>query len=90
MFLREDALRGSLQQAYTGPHEVILRKDKYFIIKVKGKDVTVSVDRLKPAYILKNDSSNVPESKFPITTTSPNFKTTRSGRQVKSTDFYRP
>lgn len=52
VFLREDALRASLQPAYTGPHPVIERNDKYFKLQIKGKPVTVTVDRLKPAYIL--------------------------------------
>lgn len=52
VFLREDALRASLQPAYTGPHPVIERNDKYFKLLIKGKTVTVTADRLKPAYTL--------------------------------------
>ncbi|CAG9101291.1 unnamed protein product [Plutella xylostella] len=59
VFLRDDALRGSLQPAYTGPHEVIERGEKVYKLLVKGKHVTVSVDRLKPAYIL-TDKTNLP------------------------------
>lgn len=52
VFLREDALRASLQPAYTGPHPVIEKNDKYFKLLIKGKTVTVTADRLKPAYTL--------------------------------------
>lgn len=88
VFLREDALRGSLQPAYTGPHEVIERSAKTFKIRVKGKVVTVSVDRLKPAYILSPSNDTSPElpTSVPIQTN----KTTRSGRQVRFPDYYRP
>ncbi|CAK1592111.1 unnamed protein product [Parnassius mnemosyne] len=58
VFLREDALRGTLQPPYSGPYEVVEHGDKTFKIWVKGKAVTVSVDRLKPAYILTDPSPN--------------------------------
>ncbi|XP_059059368.1 uncharacterized protein LOC131852672 [Achroia grisella] len=46
VFLREDALRSSLQPAYTGPYLVTHRGDKIFKLLVKGKEDTVSIDRL--------------------------------------------
>lgn len=52
VFLREDATRAPLQPAYTGPHKVLERGDKTFRLLIKGKPVTVTVDRLKPAYVL--------------------------------------
>lgn len=52
VFLRDDTSRGSLQPPYSGPYEVLDRSDKTFTIRVKGKNMTVSIDRLKPAYIL--------------------------------------
>lgn len=54
VFLRNDVVAGSLKPAYTGPHEVLTRGDKVFKIIVNGKTVTVSIDRLKPAYILRD------------------------------------
>lgn len=93
VFLREDAQKTSLRPAYTGPHEVIERGPKVFKIRVKGKEVTVSVDRLKPAYIL-SDSKNadIPSRSEPVSSSNNNnsVKTTRSGRQVHFPDFYRP
>jgi transposase InsO family protein len=52
VFLREDAVRGALKPAYTGPHIVIERGEKFFKIRVNGKTTTVTIDRLKPAYLL--------------------------------------
>ncbi|KAG6448445.1 hypothetical protein O3G_MSEX005483 [Manduca sexta] len=83
VFLREDASRGSLQPAYSGPHEVLSRGDKIFKILFKNKAVTVSIDRIKPAFILSDHNDE----------TSPDIPkeyVTRSGRRVKFTDFYRP
>lgn len=52
VFLRHDAHRRPLQPAYTGPHRVLERDEKVFKIMMNGKILTVSIDRLKPAYIL--------------------------------------
>lgn len=51
VFLRDDSVRGSLQPPYSGPHLVIDRKEKTFTIQIGAKPVTVSIDRLKPAFI---------------------------------------
>lgn len=83
VFLREDASRGSLQPAYSGPYKVIARGDKVFKILFKNKEMTVSIDRLKPAFILSVQNEEPP----------PNVQrnyVTRSGRRVKFPDFYRP
>lgn len=65
VFLRDDALRGALQPPYTGPYKVLDRRDKTFKIQVKGKSVTVSIDRLKPAYILVNPSPDPTSTPIP-------------------------
>lgn len=98
VFLREDALRGALQPAYTGPYAVIERDNKVFKILIRGKHVTVSVDRLKPAYILNNSSqsnehhtghenTSKPEAtvrpKPEIKPEKEKTTTTRSGRKTK-------
>lgn len=97
IFLRDDSVKGALQPSYSGPYEVVQRKDKTFKVRVKGKVVTVSVDRIKPAYILSNMSSsnetpstsNLP-SKESSPTIVPKKKVTLYGREVKKTNFYRP
>lgn len=83
VFLREDALRGALQPAYSGPYKVVARGDKIFKLLVKNKEVTVSIDRLKPAFILSHQVEKPPLD-------APPSYTTRSGRRVKFTDYYRP
>ncbi|EFN67616.1 hypothetical protein EAG_00467, partial [Camponotus floridanus] len=47
-----------LQPPYNGPYEVISRTAKTFVVRIQGKDVTVSIDRLKPAYILAADDGD--------------------------------
>lgn len=90
VFLREDAVRGSLQPPYKGPYEVVKAGDKAFVLKVKGKDVSVSIDRLKPAYmVIDTPLTPLPTPEEPLPP-EPNVRITRSGRHVRFPDFYRP
>lgn len=45
----------SLKPTYNGPYRVIHRSDKTFVVNIKDKNVTVSIDRLKPAYIIPEE-----------------------------------
>lgn len=60
VMLRTDSLRAALQPPYTGPHPVLSRSDKTFDILLKGRRVTVSIDRLKPAYFIDDPASSEP------------------------------
>ncbi|UYV76053.1 hypothetical protein LAZ67_13002335, partial [Cordylochernes scorpioides] len=58
VFIRTDRVKKPLEPPYEGPFPVLERTDKYFTLKVKGKNVTTSIDRLRPAYLLA-DSDNL-------------------------------
>lgn len=58
VFVRNDMVRRSLQPPYDGPYRVISRNDKIYKIQVKDRQVNISIDRLKPAYILEEDETN--------------------------------
>lgn len=60
VFLREDAVRRPLVPPYSGPHQVISRSEKHYTIRIGDKMVTVSLDRLKPAYLLTGDQQPSP------------------------------
>lgn len=77
VFLREEVLRGSLQPSYTGPYEVLKRDAKTFRIRVGIQDMTVSIDRLKPAYILAADFLHRSATFYPCFRP---FSTTAAGR----------
>ena len=51
VFVRIDSVKSPLQRPYSGPHFVLERHDKYFVIEKDGHTDTVSVDRLKPAFV---------------------------------------
>jgi len=54
VFLRQDALQGTLQPLYDRLFDVLNKNEKTFKIKVRGKAVNILIDRLKPAYILQD------------------------------------
>ena len=84
VFIRQDAIRRSLQQPYNGPFPITQRQPKYFIVQVNGKPQSISIDRLKPAFLLDDTPPPVPEPLPVLTTTT--TRTTRSGRQVRWPD----
>lgn len=98
VFVRNDTVRASLQPPYDGPFEVIQRKEKYFIVNVKGRTVKISLDRLKSAYIAGNEFDVIqhhtvtpppivkrtPQKKVTFQTHTQPIIVTRSGRIVKN------
>ncbi|KMQ86204.1 pol polyprotein [Lasius niger] len=84
VFIRHDAPAGTLQPPYDGPYEVLNRGEKTFKLRIHGKAVNVSIDRLKPAYILA-DKEEVPHrEQRPKSPEPPTEKRTRTGRITQS------
>ncbi|XP_029675767.1 uncharacterized protein LOC115243155 [Formica exsecta] len=52
-FLRRELLRGTLQPPYEGPFQIIKRGEKVITLRKNGKDINVSIDRIKPVYTLQ-------------------------------------
>ncbi|BHF77503.1 hypothetical protein SprV_0602061000 [Sparganum proliferum] len=90
VWVRHDAVRRPLQPPYDGPYRVLRRSDKDVVIDRNGKTDTVSIDRVKPAYIDDSDLSSLqhctpPQRVMPTPSTgdSPSpVRRTRSGRHV--------
>ncbi|KAL4721455.1 hypothetical protein ACJJTC_018288 [Scirpophaga incertulas] len=78
VFLRKDALRGALEAPYTGPHKVISRSDKTITIHTNRGPVTVSIDRVKPGYVLAENRQEMTHSHVQ----KDNARYTRSGRRT--------
>ena len=98
VWVRTDSIRKPLQAPYTGPYKVLNRNDKVFKLDYHGKTKTVSIDRLKVAYldddIVTNSddaykvTKSLPESKIttenlPKISPEPPLRVTRSGRHVR-------
>lgn len=103
VFLRQGQPLKSLEPPYSGPYKVVTRGDKTFQIEILGKTVTVTIDRLKPAFTTKDEEApipvTVPAAAVPVAIPAavPDMpknadygKITKSGRRVKFPDYYRP
>lgn len=56
VFVRNDAVRKPFQPPYDGPYRVISRTDKVFCVQLPDRQLRVSIDRLKPAFMLAEDN----------------------------------
>ena len=77
VFVRHDAHRTPLQCTYDGPFRVLERSKKFFTLDLEGRRDTVSVDRLKPAFLeadfglQETRQSQVPVTQSPALNTPP-------------------
>ncbi|GFR21791.1 uncharacterized protein TNCT_151881 [Trichonephila clavata] len=53
--LGDDSIRGALQPPYSGPYRILQRIGKIFVLRIGAKEVRVSVNRIKPGYVLAKD-----------------------------------
>jgi cleavage and polyadenylation specificity factor subunit 1 len=91
VFLRQDTTRLALEPPYSGPYRVLSRRVKTLQLLVRERPVTVSTDRVKPAYTLngtdRGSNFNPPVSTSPAAAPSatppqPSTRTTHSGRHI--------
>lgn len=64
VFLRNDAVKQPLERPYAGPFKIVQRvSSKVYALDVKGKTINVTVERLKPAhFVLEDTNSSVVET----------------------------
>ena len=72
VYVQVDGHRTLLQQPYSGTFRIISAKNRYFTLDINGRSDTVTVDRLKPAYVGTNCAQNNSSLLHPILTTHPN------------------
>ena len=53
VFVRVDRVKTGFTSPYEGPYKVIRRLRKQFVLDLNGKSTSVSIDRLKPAHIVR-------------------------------------
>lgn len=71
VFIRTDAVKKPLQPPYEGPYQVIDRNNKVFTIKLPQREANISIDRLKPAYVLQEQECTFEAPIQKTVTTSP-------------------
>lgn len=59
VFQRRETVIKSLQNPYDGPYKVITRNVKTFKILINNQNKTVSIDRLKPAFVSKDNDTDI-------------------------------
>ena len=89
IFIRHDAVRKPLQPTYDGPYKILSRQDKHFDVDTPRGRQRISIDRLKPAFLLNSESdsdttlpTDVPTDKMQILNPVPTMTNTRTGRQI--------
>ncbi|GBN74767.1 hypothetical protein AVEN_209673-1 [Araneus ventricosus] len=68
VFVRNDAVKKSLQAPYDGPYCVLRRAVKTFTIEKNGKESTINIDRVKPAFFENSHQSSAPTTASPPVT----------------------
>jgi len=73
VWLRLDRIRKPLEAPYQGPFKVLERRGSTYIIEDRGKPVSVSIERLKPAKLPPKESETnpVPSSQTKIEASTP-------------------
>ena len=96
VFVRQDHVQKPLDVPYKGPYRVLHEVDKYFELDLDGRHDTVSLDRLKPAFI-DSSSGNKEDHVPPVECNAadphkialvPQPYKTRSGRKVQTPKCY--
>ncbi|KAJ8914192.1 hypothetical protein NQ315_015965 [Exocentrus adspersus] len=90
VFVRVEGTKRALQP-YEGPYPVLTRCDKFCSLSIRGREVTVSIDRLKPAYLYAEDdkdqeaATRQQDTSCP-STTQPEEQESRPVRRVRFPD----
>jgi cleavage and polyadenylation specificity factor subunit 1 len=58
VFVRRDGYKKPLQAPYSGPYKIIRRADRTFVIDINGKEKHISIERLKPAFVVNLQDTN--------------------------------
>lgn len=96
VFVRDDKVHKSLKQPHDGPFKVLERSTKVFKIQLPEREAYISIDGLKPAFVIKENESSVsnnvpiiPSDDSRLSHNTPQVlldkqKVTRSGRVIRT------
>ncbi|KAM8702170.1 hypothetical protein ACLKA7_000728 [Drosophila subpalustris] len=71
VFVRVDRVRAPLEPPYEGPFQVLDKQSKYFKVRLPTRDVNISIDRLKAAFMDNTQLSPKPIPTQNTTQTTP-------------------
>lgn len=70
VYIRDDTVKPCFTSPYEGPYEIIRRFRKDFKIKIGNRTSTISIDRLKPAFLANEDLELPPQALNNVATKS--------------------
>ena len=88
VFVRQDSHRPPLTPPYEGPYKVLVHGDKSFVLYYGTRQDSVSIDRLKPAFV--DPMTPIEAAKRAPRGRPPTGVETRSGRLVRPPERYTP
>ena len=92
VYVRRDGYRKPLTRPYSGPHRILETGDKFFILDLDGKRDSVSIDRLKVAYVPQVVTAPMatppPTARPPPPTVPAPLPTSRWGRTLRAPPRY--
>ena len=88
VFVRRDSHRPPLTPPYEGPYKVLVHGDKSFVLDYGNRQDSVSIDRLKPAFV--DPMTPIEAAKRAPRGRPPTGVETRSGRLVRPPERYTP
>ncbi|UYV78552.1 hypothetical protein LAZ67_16001983 [Cordylochernes scorpioides] len=93
VFLSIDRVKKALETPYQGPYRIMERLEKYFVLDINGKNISISIAKLKPAYLdAVHSGNNTNRQNYNLTekTVADNVRATRSGRKSKQPVRFNP
>ncbi|KAK5640343.1 hypothetical protein RI129_011154 [Pyrocoelia pectoralis] len=83
VYVRVDAAKRPLQAPYEGPYRVVKRNEKLITIDKQGAEMTISCDRVKPAFQGTNETISQNQPDAPEQTTNKPVPNDRMGNDTR-------
>lgn len=62
VFVRVDKVKDPLESPYEGPFRVLKRTPKWYLLQIDDEKKSISIDRLKPGYVLEDDIEKIEQA----------------------------
>ncbi|XP_018325108.1 uncharacterized protein LOC108736974 [Agrilus planipennis] len=84
VFVRHDEPKGPLQQPYDGPFKVVSRAEKVFVVCVRGQNIKILINRLKPADLDDINTNNERTTEVQLIPIIPEHQATQEHHQSRN------
>ncbi|GFQ92115.1 hypothetical protein TNCT_429451 [Trichonephila clavata] len=87
VFVSRDSVPQPLQSPYDGPYPIVKRSGKLYKVNIEGKPTSISIDKLKLAFIHNLDNTPLHINKSELETKS-SLRQTYSSCRVHFPDYF--